>query len=51
MELLKEMAPTTSGIAAILNMSNPVTAPQLKALEVATKAKGWRLPSIRCAQP
>jgi putative tryptophan/tyrosine transport system substrate-binding protein len=43
MELLKEMAPTTSGIAALLNMSNPVTTPQLKALEVATKAKGWRL--------
>ena len=42
MELLKEMAPATSGVAALLNMSNPVTAPQLKALEAATKAKGWR---------
>ena len=42
MELLKELAPTTSGIAALLNMGNPVTAPQLKALEAATKAKGWR---------
>ena len=42
MELLKEMAPATSGVAALLNMSNPVTAPQLKALEAATTAKGWR---------
>ena len=49
MELLKEMAPATSGIAALLNMSNPVTAPQLKALEVATKAKGWRLRLSMCA--
>ena len=31
-------------------MSNPVTAPQLKALEAAAKAKGWRL-RLRCAQP
>ena len=37
------MAPSTSGIAALLNMSNPVTTPQLKALEAATKAKEWRL--------
>src|SRR3954463_16268886 len=42
MELLKELAPTTSGIAALLNMGNPVTAPQLKELQAATKAKGWR---------
>ena len=42
MELLREMAPATSGIAALLNMSNPVTAPQLKELQAATKAKGWR---------
>ena len=42
LELLKEMAPATSGVAALLNMSNPVTAPQLKALEAATRAKGWR---------
>ena len=31
-EFLKEMAPATKGIAALLNMSNPVTAPQLKGL-------------------
>jgi putative ABC transport system substrate-binding protein len=42
LELLKEMAPATSGVAALLNMSNPVTAPQLEALEAATRAKGWR---------
>src|SRR5215207_80138 len=42
MELLKELAPTTSRIAALLNMGNPVTAPQLRALEAATKANGWR---------
>jgi putative ABC transport system substrate-binding protein len=40
-EYLKEMAPTTKGIAALLNMSNPVTAPQLKGLERAAQAKGW----------
>jgi putative tryptophan/tyrosine transport system substrate-binding protein len=42
MELLREMAPTTSGIAALLNMSNPVTAPQLKELQAAAAARGWR---------
>jgi putative tryptophan/tyrosine transport system substrate-binding protein len=42
MELLREMAPATSGIAALLNLSNPVTAPQLKELQAATSAKGWR---------
>jgi putative ABC transport system substrate-binding protein len=42
MELLREMAPATSGVAALLNMSNPVTAPQLKELQAATNAKGWR---------
>jgi putative ABC transport system substrate-binding protein len=40
-EYLKEMAPATKGIAALLNMSNPVTAPQLKGLERAAQAKGW----------
>ena len=40
-EFLKEMAPATMGIAALLNMSNPVTAPQLKALERAAHGKGW----------
>src|SRR3954452_10946305 len=42
MELLREMAPATSGVAALLNMSNPVTAPQLRELQAATSAKGWR---------
>jgi putative tryptophan/tyrosine transport system substrate-binding protein len=40
-EFLKEMAPATMGIAALLNMSNPVTVPQLKALERAAHGKGW----------
>jgi putative ABC transport system substrate-binding protein len=40
-EFLKEMAPATKGIAALLNMSNPVTAPQLKGLERAAQDKGW----------
>ena len=40
-EYLKEMAPATKGIAALLNLSNPVTAPQLKGLERAAQAKGW----------
>ena len=42
MELLKELVPATSGIAALLNMSNPVTAPQLRELERAAQSKGWR---------
>jgi len=42
MEVLKELVPAAVGVAAILNMSNPVTAPQLKALQAATQAKGWR---------
>jgi ABC-type uncharacterized transport system substrate-binding protein len=41
-ELLTEMAPGSAGIAALLNMSNPVTAPQLKELERAVRSK--RLP-------
>ena len=42
MDLLREVAPATSGIAALLNMSNPVTAPQLKELERAAQARGLR---------
>ena len=41
-ELLKEMAPATSGIAALLNMSNPITVAQLKELEPAAQSKGLR---------
>jgi len=42
LEVLLEMAPATSGIAAFLNMSNPVTAPQMKVLERAALARGLR---------
>ena len=42
MELLKEIAPSTTGIAALLNMGNPVTAPQLKELQQGAQARGWR---------
>ena len=48
-EFLKEMAPATKGIAALLNMSNPVTAPQLKGLERAAQAKGWPFRLFRCS--
>jgi putative tryptophan/tyrosine transport system substrate-binding protein len=41
-ELLKEMAPATVGIAAFLNMSNPITIAQLKELEPAAQSKGLR---------
>jgi putative ABC transport system substrate-binding protein len=41
-ELLKEMAPATVGIAALLNMSNPITIAQLKELEPAAQLKGLR---------
>jgi putative ABC transport system substrate-binding protein len=42
MELLKEIAPTATGITALLNLGNPVTARQLKELQTAALAKGWR---------
>jgi putative ABC transport system substrate-binding protein len=42
MELLKEIAPSTTGIAALLNMGNPVSAPQLKELQRAAQTRGWR---------
>src|SRR5215207_4978654 len=41
-KLLTEMAPATSAIAAFLNMSNPISVPQLKELERAAQAKGLR---------
>jgi putative tryptophan/tyrosine transport system substrate-binding protein len=48
-ELLTEMAPGSAGIEALLNMSNPVTAPQLKELERAVRSKGlpFRLFDVR----
>jgi putative tryptophan/tyrosine transport system substrate-binding protein len=51
MELLREMAPATSGIAAILNMGNPVTVPQLKELERGAREKAlrFRLFDVRSA--
>jgi putative ABC transport system substrate-binding protein len=42
MELLKEIAPSTTGIAALLNMGNPVSAPQLKELQKGAQFRGWR---------
>lgn len=42
MELLKEIAPTTTGLAALLNLSNPVTARWLKELYEAAQAMRWR---------
>ena len=41
-ELIKEMAPATSGIAAFLNLSNPITVAQLNELEPAALSKGLR---------
>jgi putative tryptophan/tyrosine transport system substrate-binding protein len=43
LELLTEMAPGSAGVAALLNMGNPVTAPQLKELERAARLKGLLL--------
>ena len=43
LELLTEMAPGSAGVAALLNMRNPVTAPQLKELERAARLKGLPL--------
>jgi putative ABC transport system substrate-binding protein len=43
LELLTEMAPGSAGVAALLNMGNPVTAPQLKELERAARLKGLPL--------
>jgi len=42
MELLKEIAPSTTGLAALLNMGNPVSAPQLKELQKGAESRGWR---------
>jgi putative ABC transport system substrate-binding protein len=41
-ELLTEIAPATTGIATFLNVSNPITAAQLKELEPAARSKGLR---------
>jgi putative tryptophan/tyrosine transport system substrate-binding protein len=43
LELLTEMAPATARVAAMLNIGNPVTAPQLKELERAAQLKGLPL--------
>ena len=52
LELLTEIAPASSGIAALLNMSNPVTAPQLNELERAVRLKGlpFRLFDVRSGE-
>ena len=42
MELLKEIAPSTTGLAALLNMGNPVSAPQLEELQKGAQSRGWR---------
>jgi putative ABC transport system substrate-binding protein len=41
-ELITEMAPAISGIAALLNMSNPITVSQLNELEPAARSKRLR---------
>ena len=49
LELLTEMAPGSAGVAALLNMGNPVTAPQLRELDRAARLKGlpFRLFDVR----
>jgi len=42
LELLKELVPSTAGVAAFLNIGNPVTGLQLKRLEAAAHAMGLR---------
>jgi putative tryptophan/tyrosine transport system substrate-binding protein len=42
LELLREMAPATSGVAAFLNMGNPISARQLTALERAAQTLSLR---------
>ena len=51
-ELIKELAPATSRIAAILNMGNPIAGEQLKELEVAARSKGlqFQLLDVRKAE-
>jgi putative ABC transport system substrate-binding protein len=41
-ELLQEMAPATSGIAAFLNLSNPISVAQLRELERTVQSKRLR---------
>ena len=52
LELLTEIAPASSGIAALLNMSNPVTGPQLNELKRAVRLKGlqFRLFDVRSGE-
>jgi putative ABC transport system substrate-binding protein len=49
LDLLTEIAPDRREIAAVLNIGNPVTAPQLKELEAAVRLKGlpFRLFDVR----
>ena len=49
LELLIEISPGSAGIVAVLNMSNPVTAPQLKELARAARSKSvpFRLFDVR----
>jgi putative ABC transport system substrate-binding protein len=49
LELLTEVAPGRARVAALLNMSNPVTAPQLRELERAVRTTGlpFRLFDVR----
>ncbi len=48
-ELLTELAPAVAGIAAFLNMSNPITSSELKEIEAAARSKGlqYRLFDVR----
>ncbi len=41
-ELLTELAPAVAGIAAFLNMSNPITSSELREIEAAARSKGLR---------
>jgi putative tryptophan/tyrosine transport system substrate-binding protein len=41
-ELLAELAPAVAGIAAFLNMSNPITSSESKEIEAAVRSKGLR---------
>lgn len=51
-EVMQEFAPMTSRIAAILNMSNPIAAEQLKELELAARSRGleFQLLDVRKAE-
>src|SRR5262245_63502795 len=49
LELLMEMAPGCAGVAALLNLGNPVTAPQREELERAARVKGLPSACSMCA--